>query len=327
MVCFVARMRDYFPWRLRLICSAAFGTLGHSMLLKRLETTYDVRGTVLDWFVSYLSDRSQSVIFDGVVSASRTFVYGVPQGSVLGPVLFTFYFQLLSDVISDHICDYHKYADDTELSKNAPPDHFVYVQSCIQTYIDDILLWMNSNNLKLNTDKTEVMPVDCTSRLKSVDSECANIGGNTVPFKTSVKCLGVHVDRTLSVQQHISSISRASFLDHRRVASVRLYLSQSAAVRRVASVRLYLSQSAAVRRVASVRLYLSQSAAVRRVASVRLYLSQSAAAGLVAAMIISCLDYCNSVFTPTQIAWLQQVQNNAVRFLIKRKKTRSYKPR
>ena len=244
-------------------------------MLKRLETTYGVRGTVLDWFVSYLSDRSQSVIFDGVVSASRTFVYGVPQGSVLGPVLFTFYFQLLSDVISDHICDYHKYADDTELSKNAPPDHFVYVQSCIQTYIDDILLWMNSNNLKLNTDKTEVMPVDCTSRLKSVDSECANIGGNTVPFKTSVKCLGVHVDRTLSVQQHISSISRASFLDHRRVASVRLYLSQSAAVRRVASVRLYLSQSAAVRRVASV-LYLSQSAAVRRVASVRLYLSQSA---------------------------------------------------
>ena len=106
-------------------------------------------------------------------------------------------------MISVHICDYHKYADDTELSKNAPPDHFVYVQSCIQTYIDDILLWMNSNNLKLNTDKTEVMPVDCTSRLKSVDSQCANIGGNSVPFKTSVKCLGVHLDTTLSVQQHI----------------------------------------------------------------------------------------------------------------------------
>ena len=97
--------------------STVFDTLDHSIVLKRLETTYGVRDTVLDWFVSYLSDRSQSVIFDGVVSASRTFVYGVPQGSVLGPVLFTFYFQLLSDVISDHICDYHKYTDDTELSK------------------------------------------------------------------------------------------------------------------------------------------------------------------------------------------------------------------
>ena len=231
--------------------SAVFDTLDHSIVLKRLETTYGVRGTVLDWFVSYLSDRSQSVIVDGVVSASRPFVYGAPQGSVLGPILFTFYSQLLSDVISVHICDYHKYADDTELSKNAPPDHFVYVQSCIQTYID-ILLWMNSNNLKLNTHKTEVMPVDSASRLESVDRQCANIGKSSVPFKTSVKCLGVHLDRTLSVQQHISSISRASFLDHRRVASVRLYLSQSAAARRVASVRLYLSQSAAVKRVASV---------------------------------------------------------------------------
>ena len=75
--------------------SAVFDTLDHSIVLKRLETTYGVRGTVLDWFVSYLSDRSQSVIFDGVVSASRTFVYGVPQGSVLGAVLFTFYSQLL----------------------------------------------------------------------------------------------------------------------------------------------------------------------------------------------------------------------------------------
>ena len=218
-------------------------------MLKRLETTYGVRGTVLDWFVSYLSDRSQSVISDGVVSASRPFLYGVPQGSVLGPVLFTFYSQLLSDVISVHICDYHKYADDTELSKSAPPDHFVYVQSCIQTCIDDVLLWMNSNNLKFNTHKTEAMPVDSTSRLESVDSECASIGESSVPFKASVKCLGVHLDRTLSMQQHVSSISRASFLDHRRVASVRLYLSQSAAAR------------------------------------------------LVAAMVISCLDYCNSVFT------------------------------
>ena len=167
--------------------SAAFDTLDHPILLKRLETTFGVRGTVLDWFVSYLSGRFQSVIVDGVVSASRPLVYGVPQGSVLGPVLFTLYSQPLSDVISVHNCDYHKYADDTELSKSAPPDQFFSVQSCIQTCIDDVLLWMNSNKLKLNTDKTEVMPVDCTSRLKSVDSQCANIGGNSVPFKTLIR--------------------------------------------------------------------------------------------------------------------------------------------
>ena len=95
---------------------------------------------------------------------------------------------------------------------------------------------MNSNKLKLNTDKTEVMPVGSSSRLESVDSESVNTGGNSVPFKTSVKYLGVHLDRTLSMQQHITSIYHASFLELRRIASVRPYLSQSAAARLVATM-------------------------------------------------------------------------------------------
>ena len=199
------------------------------------------------------------------MSASRPLVYGV----------FTLYSQPLSDVISVHNCDYHKYADDTELSKSAPPDQFLSVQSCIQTCIDDVLLWMKSNKLKLNTDKTEVMPVGSASCLESVDSECANIGGNSVPFKTSVKYLGVHLDETLSMQKHISSICCASFLELRRIASIRPYLSQSAAAR------------------------------------------------LVAAMVISRLDYCNSVFIglpADQIARLQRVQNNAARLVFKKRR-------
>ena len=128
-----------------------------------------------------------------------------------GPILFTLYSQPLSDVISVYNCDYHKYADDTELSKSAAPDRFTSILSCIQTCIDDVLLWMKSNKLKLNTDKTEVIPVGSASRFESVDSECAHIGGNSVPFKTSVKYLGVHLDRTLSMQKHISSICCASF--------------------------------------------------------------------------------------------------------------------
>ena len=94
-----------------LCLSAKFDTLDLTILLQRLETTYCVGGTVLDWFASYLSQRFQSVIVDGVASASRSLVYGVPQGSVLGPVSFTLYSQPLPDVISVHNCDYHKYAE------------------------------------------------------------------------------------------------------------------------------------------------------------------------------------------------------------------------
>ena len=103
----------------------------------------------------------------------------------------------------------------------------------------------------------------------------ANIGGNSVPFKTSVKYLGVHLDKTLSMQKHISSICCASFLELRRIASIRPYLSQSAAAR------------------------------------------------LVAAMVISRLDYCNSVFIglpADQIARLQRVKNNAARLVLKKRR-------
>ena len=119
------------------------------------------------------------------------------------------------------------------------------------------------------------MSVGSVSCLESVDSECANTGGNSVPFKTSVKYLGVHLDETLSMQKHISSICCASFLELRRIASIRPYLSQSAAAR------------------------------------------------LVAAMVISRLDYCNSVFIglpADQIARLQRVKNNAARLVLKKKR-------
>ena len=72
---------------------------------------------------------------------------------------------------------------------------------------------MNSNKLMLNTDKTEVMPVGSPSCVALVESECANIGGNSVPFKMSVKYLGVHLNQTLSMWQHIDSVCCASFLE------------------------------------------------------------------------------------------------------------------
>ena len=104
--------------------SAAFDTLDHAILLRRLESTFGISGLALSWFESYLSDRTQSVVVDGLMSTPIPLVFGVPQGSVLGPVLFNLYSQTLSDVIAFHSCDYHKNADDTEISDSAPPSDF-----------------------------------------------------------------------------------------------------------------------------------------------------------------------------------------------------------
>ena len=163
--------------------SAVSDTLDHSILLKRLEVTFGVQGAALERFASYLSVHCQSVIVDGIVSASSPLVYGVPLGSVLRPVLFMLYSQPLLDVISAHGCDFHKYADDTELSQSAPPDELCSVETGIQTCIEDILLWMNSNKLMLNTDKTEIMAIGISSHLSWVDCNSANIGGSSIPSK------------------------------------------------------------------------------------------------------------------------------------------------
>ena len=90
---------------------AAFDTLDHAILLRRLESTFGISEVALSWFESYLSDRTQSVVVDGLMSTPVPLVFGVPQGSVLGPVLFTLYSQPLSDVIACHSCDYHKDAE------------------------------------------------------------------------------------------------------------------------------------------------------------------------------------------------------------------------
>ena len=118
--------------------------------------------------------------------------------------------------------------DYTLLSKGAPPDQFQSLLCDIQTCIESLVGWMYSNKLKLNAEKTAVLPVASTSRLSSVDRDSADIGGKRILFKSSVRNLGVHLDQTLSMQQDTSSVCRAAYLELRKIASIRPYSTQSA---------------------------------------------------------------------------------------------------
>ena len=92
------------------------------------------------------------------------------EGIVRNEIIFSSQLTI-RDVISAHECYFHKYADDTDLSKSASPEDFCSVQADIQSCIVDVLSWMNSNKLKLNTDKTELMPVGAPSRIRAVGGE------------------------------------------------------------------------------------------------------------------------------------------------------------
>ena len=103
--------------------SAAFYTVEHSVLLSSLSNySSGIRDTALRWFRSYLSDRSQRVSLDGKVSDKFQLTHGVPQGSCLGPLLFTLYVSKLFDTIKGHLPHVHTYADDTQLYLAFKPD-------------------------------------------------------------------------------------------------------------------------------------------------------------------------------------------------------------
>jgi len=91
--------------------SAAFDTIDHNMLLSRLSSWFGIHGTVSNWFKSYLSSRCFRVRCSGSLSSPHDSLYGVPQGSVLGPLLFILYTTPLSTLISSHSLDHHLYAD------------------------------------------------------------------------------------------------------------------------------------------------------------------------------------------------------------------------
>ena len=141
---------------LLLDLSAAFDTVSHSILIRRLKDRIGVSGKALEWFISYLSDRKQSVCINNSHSECVNLKYGVPQGSVLGPILFTIYTLPLADVVKKHGVDYHFYADDTQLYMSFTPSSTNSDDSVdkLKHCLTDIKNWMSKNMLKRNTDKT-----------------------------------------------------------------------------------------------------------------------------------------------------------------------------
>ena len=128
--------------------SAAFDTVDHSILLHRLQHWFGLHGTSLDWFSSYLTSRSQAVLHSKIpLHLSQIFLVGVPQGSVLGPLLFTLYTTPLGSVISKNSIKYHLYADDTQLYISFTPSNSTSSLEILSNTFSDILSWMNSNKI------------------------------------------------------------------------------------------------------------------------------------------------------------------------------------
>ncbi len=131
--------------------------VNHQILLSTLLRKA-ISGTALQWFDSYLSDRPFKVSWRGEVSKSQHLATGVPQGSVLGPLLFSVYMASLGSVIRKHGFSYHCYADDTQLYLSFHPDDLT-IAAHISACLADISSWMKDHHLQLNLAKTELLVV------------------------------------------------------------------------------------------------------------------------------------------------------------------------
>ena len=135
--------------------SAAFDTIDHLALISRLSSWYGISGTALDWFTSYLSNRCQQVKIHDYVSEAVYISFGVPQGSVLGSILFTLYTAPLSHVIAEHDVEHHLYADDTHIYISPSGSEALESLTDLKSCVTDVFTWMTNSKLKLNPSKTE----------------------------------------------------------------------------------------------------------------------------------------------------------------------------
>jgi Reverse transcriptase (RNA-dependent DNA polymerase) len=218
--------------------SAAFDTVDHATLLHRLQISYGIGGRALDWFKSYLSDRFQSVRCGGSSSTPTLVCCGVPQGSVLGPILFLLYTADLLQLIRAHGLDTHLYADDTQVYGSCLPVACNELQGRISACINDVADWMSSNRLQLNADKTELIWCISARRQHLIPSGSFTVGANVITPVSTVRDLGIYIDSDLSMRTHVTKTVSACFSSLRQIRSIRRSVTRPVLQSLVASLTL-----------------------------------------------------------------------------------------
>ncbi len=176
--------------------SKAFDVLDHPVLIKKLYH-YGIRGIALQWFESYLSNRQQFVTVNGTDSSPKDILYGVPQGSILGPLLFVIYINDLPGI--SNIAKFILYADDANIIITGSTVQEILQK--VQNITSCLVTWVDSNGLSLNLKKTKYMIF--TRQNINLSSIEVNIAGKDIERKTEARFLGVIIDEKLVWSHHI----------------------------------------------------------------------------------------------------------------------------
>ena len=181
---------------LLLDLSAAFDTVDHTILLSRMSSKIGIKGDTLNWFRSYLSDSTQAVYINGAISGSHDVVCGVPQGLVLGPLLYLIYTSPIGDIFRSHRMTFHLFADDTQIYVSfnyKDQNDLEQVKSRVELCLVDVMNWMSTNKLKLNT---ELLILSSKFRPEPVFS-VLTVGSDIITPSPYARNIGVTLDKCL----------------------------------------------------------------------------------------------------------------------------------
>ena len=204
--------------------SAAFDTVVHELLLMDCKSV-GIDGDALIYLKSYLENRQYYVQIGRSFSDKKFLNRGVPQGSVLGPVLFCIYTIELSHILKKHDVGFKLFADDTQFYMAL--DNIDNVEGKIMQILDDVGEWMESKQLKLNQDKTECLIVGKNKDIRRFNMPTLCIGDNSLETCDAVKDLGIIFDCNLSMKDQIQRVVRTTRYHLRNIGFVRKYLDET----------------------------------------------------------------------------------------------------
>jgi hypothetical protein len=207
--------------------SAAFDVVDHEILLQRLEHCFGLTATVLAWMTSYLSDRTQFVNYNGR-SEITVIQFGVPQGSVLGPLLYVLYTSEIYDIIEGFGLHVHGYADDLQIYDYVFPQNVIKLVDRFSACVCAIMEWMKSNRLCLNPGKTELIWLSSPRRVHLCPSGSILIAGSWIKPATSVRDLGVILDNGLTMIPHVNKLISLCYFNIRQLRTIRRSLTSDA---------------------------------------------------------------------------------------------------